>query len=858
MSAARGWVFLLLIGGLAWSQAPSGPVVNPRGVLNAFSQQPAPSAVAPGGILSIEGLNLGPPEGIIPDGFPLPTQVGEPPIQVLINDKAAPILSVRPTRILVQVPWDTPVGLATVVVRRGEATSRPARVMVNRLEPAIRTVDDKGYGEAAGRLSGNVLALSATGLGPTQPRVGDGEPGPTDPPARPREQVRAFIGGFPARVRATLSPDRPGVFDLRIEVPEEAKPGDLITLLVGTRRANLVTFGSAQQPEIEFLPIPEDAPPFRSLVTAGIRGSYAIASGARDDDGCYPSFLLDFASRRAAKIEACLTAAPAARSPVVAASDSPRLAAFLGPPVGNPPAGLSSKVIIFDPAREDPLTVELPEAAVSLLAQPGGDFAAVLPGTPARTLIIDGETGELRQPAAGGTAAGAAMPRPEVEGYPQVLFVSALPQNLFAALVTDSADKPTRARLVVLNRQGEVQGERDFPPGWVPLVAPARPQAGAQLAAQLRRIAAYFDGLKQTFYVLARRSDDSRHAIIAFTAENLKADVVELPDSWFVAACSPTIPMFTLELARKLVLLGAGAPESEIKDPCPASGFVLFDLEAQKISAIPLPGQGQFDADPATTGDVNDFIYGSNTDPSRRNMADTLFVLDGVTASAFRMTLPAGATSFANPTPLPALNAVIALASNRLAGDAGFVYFDLERAEARLLPTPEGFGQVGLVGVFTATRKLLARGIKSGGGSQYLIYDLVTGHLLMPSNPERVAWVGNVVRAAAGQAGAAQPAPGAAQPGQGQQPGPIGTPPGQVGQGPGQGFPGGQGGQGPGQGFPGGQGGQTGGATPAPGAAQPAAATPVVQQASPAANTVSALALDDKGGQLGFLLLRVP
>jgi len=830
-SARVAAILLAVLPAAARSQASSRPVVNPRGVTNAVSAQPAPSAVAPGGILRIEGFNLGPPEGIRASGAPLPTQLGDPPIQVLINGKPAPIFSAHPDRIFVQVPWDVTPGLATVIVRRGEAESRPARVLINRLEPALRTVENRGYGEVAGDISGNVLHALATGLGTTQPPVNDGEVGPADPPARPREQVRAFVGGRPARVRATLSSERVGEFDLRIELPPEARPGDVLILQVGARTAPLVTVGKTTGPLVQWLATP-DAPEFRSIVSPGPDAFYVIASGSRSDDGCYPSYLFDFRRERAGKIEMCLTAAPNARSPVTPSGDSPRLAAFVGPPEGDASGGISSKIAIFDAARPDPLLVELPAKASSLLAAAGGNFAAVLPGTPPRTLLIDGETGEVREapPAAGGQTA-IRLPAVKVEDLPHTLAITALPQQLFAALVADHADRPGRARLVVVDRDGNVQGGRDFPEGWVPLVAPPRPQTGgaAQQAVALRRVVAYLDQTKQIFYVLSRSTDDSRHAMILFSLEEEAPRVVEFPSPWFAAACTPNLPLFNLELSRRLVVPGADAPHSEVKDPCPATGFILLDLDTAGISAVALPGQGQFNVG-AAAGDVNDFIFGINTDPARRNLADTLFVLDGVTAAAFRLDLPPSVTSFTAPTPLPALNAILALGTNRVAGDAGFVFFDLESAEARLLPTPEGFAQVSLLGIFQATRKLVARGIKSGGsGAEYLIYDLTTGDLIFPSNPEGVAWVGNVVRPA-GQVGGTPPAPaqpGAPQPGQGQ---PGGQPPGQ------------------------------GGATPQPGTtpAQPVVATPLLQQANPGCNAVTAVAYDEQGRQRGMVLVLVP
>lgn len=823
----------------AWCQLPTSPVVNPRGVINAVSNRPAPSVAAPGAILRIEGFNLGPPEGARAPGLPLPTALGDPPIRVLINGKAAPIFAAHPDRILVQVPWDTEPGPAVVVVRRGEAASRPARVLINRLAPAVRTENDRGFGEIAGTLSGNVLLARATGLGPTEPAVGDGVPGPPDPPARPRDAVRAFVGGLPAPVRATLSPERPGEFDLRIELPAGTRPGDVLTVQAGAVTAAPVTVGKAAGPEIQWLAA-ADAPPFQSFVSPGMTASYAIAGAARNAQGCYPSYLFDFHRKRAGRIDACLTAAPNARTPVVPSTDSPRLAALLGPPAGDASSGISAKVIVFDATREEPVTAELPEPAVGLTALAGGNFAAVLAGTPPRALLVDGRTGEVREaPAAAGGVAAALGPAPKSDDLPHALAVVGLPDRYVAALLADDPDRPTRARLVVTDREGQPQGSRDFPEGWVPLLAPGRPQTGrAGETAQARRVLVYLDDIKQVLYVLSRHTDDSRQAMVVFSLDDREPVVAPFPDGWFAASCTPNLPVFNLELARKIVVPGAGAPESEIKDPCPATGFVLVDLETRQIQAVALPGQSQFDAG-AAGGDVNDFIFAVNVDSSRRNVADTLFVLDGVTSSVLRMDLPPRVRGFTGLTPLPALNAVVALAVERAAGDAGFVYFDLENAETKLLPAPDGFAQVSLVGIFEATRKLVARGIHSGGtGSQYLIYDLNTGDLLLPSFPEAAAWVGNVVRVVGQTAGQAP-----AQPGQGQ------SPPGQPAQ-PGQGQPA------PGQPTQPGQGGTT---QPAPGAtpAQPAAA-PILQQSSPRSNAVCAVAYDREGRQSGALLLRIP
>jgi hypothetical protein len=108
----------------------------------------------------------------------------------------------------------------------------------------------------------------------------------------------------------------------------------------------------------------------------------------------------------------------------------------------------------------------------------------------------------------------------------------------------------------------------------------------------------------------------------------------------------------------------------------------------------------------------------------------------------------------------------VAAGRTRLAGDGGFLVFDLRNIEVRQLLLPDDIAQVQLMGVLPATRRLVARGIRTGNaGSQYLIYDLQTGEVFLPPNPPGVVFVGNVIQQAA------QPQPG--QPPQPQQPAPV-------------------------------------------------------------------------------------
>src|ERR1035438_3340881 len=151
---------------LLCAQAPTAPVISARGVTNFFTQEPAPGTVGLGGLVQISGLNLGPPEGIKATDLPWPAKLGD--TTVVIGGKAAALYSVSPGTILAQVPVDSNVGLVNVTVRRGSVSSAPAKVTVAALAPSVRAADDSGAGVPWGKITAQTIAITASGLGPTE------------------------------------------------------------------------------------------------------------------------------------------------------------------------------------------------------------------------------------------------------------------------------------------------------------------------------------------------------------------------------------------------------------------------------------------------------------------------------------------------------------------------------------------------------------------------------------------------------------------------------------------------------------------------------------------------------------------
>jgi uncharacterized protein (TIGR03437 family) len=757
---------------------PTAPVVSLRGVVNAYSQLPAPSRIAPGGIIWINGLNLGPVEGAKASGSPLPTELGG--IRVLIANREAPLFSASPNRIEAQVPWETPAGSVAVVVRKGEASSRPARINVVPLDPAIRAASAAGFGEAASTIDGDAITLQATGLGLTNPRSVSGEVGSSDQVLV--NPLRAFIGGLAAPVSVAPSMDRPGEFDVRITVPSAAQPGDLVNLTVGpgaTPATPRRLYRAAATLSLQYLDVPAAAAAdILALAASDLRGSFGMAAGARAADGCYRAYRIDFDAKRFSTAEPCVTVGNRNQvNPFTQAMEGAAIAALLGPPDGELPNGVSSKMAVFNPAEETVMRAELPSLALNITSQ-GGNFRAGLTGTNPPAVLVDAATAEVTPVAAGGggTPGGPGMGgggggvgclNPAVtidlgEGLNKILSCSQVGQ-VFLSVITDDENAPKKAKIAALNAQGQVQNSVDFPVGLLPVVLPAiqiqvppggvAPPGGGGLNALAARIRvpSIVDG--NVVYIVARAaSDASRDTLLAVSGQQQAIAQIPFPAGWFAASCTPQLRIFSLDLARQIGFPASKIAEKDNKQNCPAYGLLLLNRDTRAVSISESPGRDGFNA-ASQAGDLSDFIYTVSTNPQRPGVAESLYVLDGTNGSSFRLDLPTGVSGFGAVREEQSLLSLIAPANASATGngDAGLAIFDIESASARLLPTPEGFNAVQILAIFDTTRKIVARGTRPGNsGSALLVYDLVSGDLAMPPNPEGCAFVGTAPAAAPG------------------------------------------------------------------------------------------------------------
>ncbi|MCX6608917.1 MAG: IPT/TIG domain-containing protein [Acidobacteria bacterium] len=775
MAKLRALLILSLAGGV-FGQAPTAPVLNPRGAVNAFTVQPAPSSVSAGGILTITGINLGPAAGFTAEAGTLPTSIGDPALEVRINNRPSPIYAATPGSITVQVPLETANGAAQVVVRRGTQASQPARFNVVGAVPSVRTANGNGYG-TAGESDGAVTKLRATGLGLTDPRVATGELPAADQAALLRAPIRATVGGLPAEATAQLSATNVGEFEVAVALPADSLPTDVVAVYLGNAVGNRVTLGAANSLVSEYLPLPANARDPRGLAASDLRPGYLTLSGARGEDGCWPSWLVDFSRRAVQGLGGCAASANRnAATPFQANNEAAAVAAFVGPAAADIAQGVSDKLTILHPANAEPMTVTLPAAGLALAGAQGGNVGVLLATTPPRNVVVNPITGEITEGAAGagpgGGGGGINISNLAVDLGDGVKELVAVPVNVgqgaLAVLAVDSAAAPTKAKFGLVGANGQATSTQDFPSGWLPLLAPVQAAGpggglpgipglpglpgipgggGIGGAFALIRGATFFDGQTRLFWTLARNPQNTADAFIAFSlAPNTAPVVLPLGDGIFVASCTAQTRLFTIDLTRRIAVSTGTVAEKEVKNPCAASSFALLDLTARQLTTINLPGQGQFSVSGNSANEMNDYVYGTNADPARQGRSDTIYVLDGVGGSAFRLDLPPEISTFANPTPYPEMSLLVAQATaqnSNVNGGAGLVLFDIENQQARLLPTPAGFSAVQLLSIFPTTRKLLARGTRvEPVGSQLLVYDMITGDLQVVANPPGVVWAG--------------------------------------------------------------------------------------------------------------------
>jgi uncharacterized protein (TIGR03437 family) len=239
-ATTAGGVFKTVDRGERWQPTGGGPLLTAAGVVNAadFSG----GGVAPGEIVSIFGVDLGPAEGVQPGLDPQTGKLATAAagVRVFFGDVPAALFFVRADQLNVQVPFEV-AGRERVTLRVEVDGAVSARVTVPVLDThpglfgAVLNQDGSVNSEANRESSGRVVQLFATGQGLVSPALGSGELAPGMDFPMPQQTVKVTIGGAPATLFfAGLAPGFVGLLQVNAQIDNSVRSGPAeVTLEIG-------------------------------------------------------------------------------------------------------------------------------------------------------------------------------------------------------------------------------------------------------------------------------------------------------------------------------------------------------------------------------------------------------------------------------------------------------------------------------------------------------------------------------------------------------------------------------------------------------------------------------------------------
>lgn len=223
---------------ISGAAARLGPTITSAGVTNAASFQ---TGIAPGGIVTIFGSNLGASAGqiVTAPGAPWPPQLGG--VSVTMDGTAAPVYRVLnlngQEQVSVQAPWTlSGKNSVAVIVTTAAGTAPAVTVPVLGAQPGIFILDaaSSGATHADGSIAGasnaaargEALVLYLTGLGPVDNPPASGASASLTTLAHTLITPQVTIGGFDAAVAFSgLTPGYIGLYQINVTVPAAVASG---------------------------------------------------------------------------------------------------------------------------------------------------------------------------------------------------------------------------------------------------------------------------------------------------------------------------------------------------------------------------------------------------------------------------------------------------------------------------------------------------------------------------------------------------------------------------------------------------------------------------------------------------------
>jgi uncharacterized protein (TIGR03437 family) len=185
--------------------APS-PVIAPNGVRNVDGSA---DVFAPGSIIAITGDHLTSGSFFDAGATPLPLRLAGTHVEV--NGVSAPLFSVRPDRLLLQIPANLLPGQPTsLTVSSVNRSGSPLPLVIESAAPAI----------VAAMRTADALVIYVSGLGPTDPPLREGLPAPATTLLRTLVQPSVSVADQPATVFFSgLVPGLVGLYQINVLLP---------------------------------------------------------------------------------------------------------------------------------------------------------------------------------------------------------------------------------------------------------------------------------------------------------------------------------------------------------------------------------------------------------------------------------------------------------------------------------------------------------------------------------------------------------------------------------------------------------------------------------------------------------------
>ena len=242
-----------------------GVFLSPTGAINWFSSAPFSVGVSPGAFVALSGTGLA---NVNLTNPAMPFTLGN--VQVVVNDRAAPIYRVSPTSIIFVVPYATTGTVASIKVINNGVASDTRTFFATLTTPGV-LADNGGAGRVTAQhldfslvttanpaRPGEIILFYVEGLGAVNPAVADGVAAPLTPLSPVVANLAATVDGVQTPIIfAGLTPTLIADYAFITTIPVGTVPGDAFLNIAGpdslTSEATVPIGGTTliSQPESE-------------------------------------------------------------------------------------------------------------------------------------------------------------------------------------------------------------------------------------------------------------------------------------------------------------------------------------------------------------------------------------------------------------------------------------------------------------------------------------------------------------------------------------------------------------------------------------------------------------------------------